>query len=203
MLKKLLFIALLILPLPGWSASVILVLGDSLSAAYGMEQKDGWVALLEQRLRDQRHDYTVVNASISGETTWGARNRVKSLLEKYRPAIVIIELGGNDGLRGLPLRDMRKNLESIVRASQAQHAQVLLVGMRLPPNYGNAYTEAFQDIYHQIANAHRIALVPFLLDGIGEDRQQFQSDGIHPSSASQSRLLDNVWPHLRLLLHAS
>jgi acyl-CoA thioesterase-1 len=179
---------------------VILVLGDSLSSAYGLDVDDGWVSLLAKRLDGIRSGYRVVNASISGDTSKGGATRLPRALEKYRPDIVIVELGGNDGLRGFPLSVTRANLERIISDSQAAGARVLLLGMRLPPNYGPAYTNAFHAIYEVLADQHRTSRVPFLLDGIGAVEGMMQADGIHPRSEAQPLMLENVWPHLKPLL---
>jgi acyl-CoA thioesterase-1 len=179
---------------------VILVFGDSLSAAYGIEAERGWVRLLEERLRATSRRYRVVNLSISGETTRAAVPRLDAALEKYRPVVVIIELGGNDGLRGISLGEMRDNLANLVRASQEHGARVLLLGMRLPPNYGSYYAGKFHEIYKQIAAERQVTLVPFFLAGVAEDRQLMQEDGIHPTAAAQPLLLDALWPYLEPLL---
>lgn len=178
----------------------ILVLGDSLSAAYGMESREGWVALLERRLAEGSAPYRVVNASVSGETTSGALSRLPRLLEIHSPAIVVVELGGNDGLRALPLDQIRANLRAIVRASRAGGAKVLLVGMRIPPNYGPAYTRRFEAIYPELAAELKLPLVPFLLNGVAGEETLMQVDAVHASAEAQPRLLENVWPHLRPLL---
>ncbi len=179
---------------------MILVLGDSLSAEYGLPRGTGWVQLLGERLRGNGAKYTVANASISGETTSGGRTRLPALLAQHRPAIVIIELGANDGLRGLPLPPMRDNLTTMVKASQAAGAKVLLVGIRVPPNYGREYAERFQQVYVDVARDQRVALAPFLLDGFANAEDMFQSDRFHPAAKAQARMLDNVWPHLQPLL---
>ena len=178
----------------------ILVLGDSLSAAYGIRLEQGWVALLQGRLKAEGYGHRVVNASSSGETTGGALARLPRALERHRPAIVVIELGGNDGLRGLPLAEVRSNFESLVRLSRAAGARVLLVGMRIPPNYGPAYTKGFHQLYAELAGEHQLPLVPFFLDGIALDDSLMQEDGLHPNAAAQPRLLEQVWPQLRSLL---
>lgn len=178
----------------------ILIVGDSLSAAYGIEQKDGWVALLQQRMLEKRYTYRVVNSSISGDTTRSGVQRLPAELARVKPAIVLIELGANDGLRGLPIQDMRKNLEQMARSSLASGARVIIIGMQLPPNYGPAYTRAFADTYRNLAQQLALPLVPFLLEGIGANKSAFLDDGLHPSAASQQRLLDNVWPVLEPLL---
>jgi len=176
------------------------VLGDSLSAGYGIRVEQGWVALLQGRLQRAGYEYRVVNASASGETTGGALARLPRALEKQKPAIVVVELGGNDGLRGLPIADVRANFESIIRLSQQAGARILLIGMRIPPNYGPAYATSFHDLYGELATRHRLPLVPFFLDGIALDDALMQDDGLHPNAAAQPRLVDQVWPMLRPLL---
>jgi acyl-CoA thioesterase-1 len=178
----------------------ILVVGDSLSAAYGVPVEQGWVALLQGRLKSQGYGYRVVNASVSGETTGGALARLPRALERHRPAVVIIELGGNDGLRGLPIEDVRRNFDSLIGLSRAAGAKVLLVGMRIPPNYGPAYAGSFHGLYGQLATEYRLPLVPFFLDGIALDDALMQEDGIHPNAAAQPKLLALVWPKLEPLL---
>jgi acyl-CoA thioesterase-1 len=182
------------------SAPSILVVGDSLSAGYGIEMREGWVTLLQQRLIKKGFPHTVVNASISGDTTSGGRARLPDVLKRHRPQIVIIELGGNDGLRGLSLRETRANLDAMIRIAQSAGAQVLLVGIHLPPNYGPEFTSKFHAIYTELARAHNTALVPFLLEGVALTPGLMQSDGIHPRAAAQPHLLDNVWPFLKPLL---
>ena len=179
---------------------VILILGDSLSAAHGMAQKSGWVSLLQDQLRRNAYDYRVINASISGETTRGALTRLDKTLDRWQPAIVIIELGANDGLRGLPLQAFRHNLAALIEGTLARHARVLLIGMRLPPNYGPRYTRQFNRIYHQLAQQYAVNLLPFFLEGMANDRTLFQQDGIHPTAAAQKILLANVWRALQALL---
>ncbi len=182
---------------------VILLVGDSVSAAYGLPNGAGWAALLQQRL-DARHlRYRVVNASISGDTTAGGRARLAALLAQYRPAITIIELGGNDGLRGGSLAAMRDNLDAMTSAAQRAGSRVLLVGIRVPPNYGATYGERFAATYAEVASAHKAALVPFLFEGFAEDDAMFQPDRIHPLAAAQAKMLDNVWPALAPLLAAT
>jgi len=176
------------------------VVGDSLSAAHGMRVEQGWVTLLQERLASAGYGYRVVNASASGETTGGALARLPRALDKHHPAIVIIELGGNDGLRGLPIADVRSNLESLVRKSRRAGAKVLLIGMRIPPNYGPEYTKSFHGIYGQVATSERVPLVPFFLDGIALDEGLMQEDGIHPNAEAQPKLLEQVWPRLMPLL---
>jgi len=179
------------------AAGTILVVGDSISAGYGLAQGQAWPSLLEKRLREQRLDYSVVNASISGDTTAGGRSRIGAALEQSRPAVVIIALGGNDGLRGLPVAAMRDNLEAMVGAARSRKARVVLAGMKLPPNYGPDYTRAFEQSYADLARRHKAALVPFLLDGVAEKRELFQPDGIHPVAEAQPMILDNVWKVLK------
>jgi acyl-CoA thioesterase-1 len=181
-------------------APSILVVGDSLSAGYGIELRDGWVALLQKRLTQQGYPHTVVNASISGDTTAGGRARLADALKRHRPQIVILELGANDGLRGLSLRETRSNLESMIKAAQSAGARVLLVGMQLPPNYGPEYTGKFRAIYRDLARTDNLPLVPFLLEGVALTPKLMQPDGLHPRAAAQPRLLDNVWPYLEPLL---
>ncbi|MDR2852950.1 MAG: arylesterase [Burkholderiaceae bacterium] len=182
---------------------VVLVLGDSLSAQYGLERGQGWVPLLEQRLAQHKIAARVVNASISGDTSAGARARLPSLLAQHKPAVVVIEMGSNDALRGLSMAATQDNLTQITRAAQAAGARVLLVGMQVPPNYGADYTQRFAAVFGQVAQATRAALVPFLLAGIADAPDAsnlFQADRLHPTAAAQPRMLDNVWPELRKLL---
>ena len=198
-----LFLAVLLLiglaPLPA-AARTLLVVGDSLSAAHGMDVGSGWVALLGKRLERQKFDYQVVNASISGDTTANGLARLSGLLAAHQPAVVIIELGGNDGLRGLALEQMKHNITAMVTKAKARNARVLLVGMQLPPNYGNRYMERFRRIYREIAAEQQVGLAPFLLDGIATNRALMQPDGIHANAKAQQKMLENVWPHLRPLL---
>ena len=182
------------------AAPTILVLGDSLSAGYGIRVEQGWVALLQARLRDKGDAHRVVTASSSGETHRRALPRLPRTLATHRPAIVIVELGGNDGLRGLPVADIRRNFEAIIRSSQQAGARVLLVGMKIPPNYGPAYTRDFYGLYGDLARQYKLPSVPFLLANVAPDEALFQEDGIHPTAAAQPRLLDEVWPHLQPLL---
>ncbi|MDE2003372.1 MAG: arylesterase [Betaproteobacteria bacterium] len=182
------------------AAPTLLVLGDSISSGLGLASNEGWVALLATKLAQEGYPQRVVNASISGDTSAGGRARLPALLREYHPAIVIIELGGNDALRGGDLRATRTNLEAIVAAVQAAHAKPLLLGMRVPPNYGPAYASAFEQVYADVAKARKAPLVPWLFKGFGENLAQFQSDRIHPVAAAQPRILDNLWPALRPLL---
>ena len=181
-------------------AANILIVGDSLSAGYGLGAMQSWPALLQKRLKEQRLDYSVVNASISGDTTSGGRSRIGAALQRTRPAVVVIALGGNDGLRGLPASAMRDNLKAMIEASQKLQARVVLVGMRLPPNYGDGYTREFERSYAELARSHKTALVPFFLAGMAERRDLFQADGIHPTAQAQPLLLDNVWKVLGPML---
>lgn len=185
------------------AAPVILVLGDSLSAAYGIGQNEGWVYLLQQRLDDSGYPHRIENISISGETTSGALSRLDAALERHRPDLVIVEVGANDGLRGLPLERIEYNLSEIITTVQAQNAAVLLAGMRLPPNYGRAYTRGFQRIFDDLAEKYKTGLVPFLLEGLEHDRGYFQDDGLHPNAKAQPLIADNVWNALNPMLHRS
>jgi acyl-CoA thioesterase-1 len=178
----------------------ILVYGDSLSAAYGIAQARGWVALLGERLKRERPDYSVVNASISGETTAGGRARLQGALERHKPSIVVLELGANDGLRGLPLKQMQENLAAMIRQAQAAGARVLVIGMKMPPNYGPDYTRQFEVAFAQAARRHQAALVPFLLEDFAEKPELFQPDRIHPNEAAQPLMLERVWKELQRLL---
>jgi acyl-CoA thioesterase-1 len=184
-------------------AAPILVVGDSLSAAYNIAMDEGWVALLERRLRATGYGQPVINASVSGETSRGALARLPDLLTRHRPGIVIIEIGGNDGLRGLSLDVFRKNLMTMIEAAQSANARVLLLGMRIPPNYGPSYTEGFQAVYGELAKRYEVALVPFLLEGVALDSELMQDDGIHPRAAAEPQILDRVWISLEPLLKAS
>ncbi len=184
-------------------APTLLVLGDSLSAGFGTALDQGWVSLLKQRIAERGLPHVVINASISGETTAGGLSRLPALLAEHQPALVIIELGANDGLRGFPPKQIAAALTALTEQVQAAGARVMLVGVRLPPNYGNAYAEQFQAVYGQVAEATGAALVPRLLAGVAEDRGLMQSDGLHPTAAAQPKLLENVWPVLLPLLEQS
>ncbi|MES2546643.1 MAG: arylesterase [Pseudomonadota bacterium] len=185
------------------AAQTIVVFGDSLSAAYGIQPNTGWVALLENKLKQQNSAYKVVNASISGETTSGGLSRFNQMLKTHQPNIVVIELGANDGLRGLSLSDMQSNLNSMIKLAKAKNATVVLLGMRIPPNYGIQYTQKFNAIYATLANQYKLNLVPFFLDGVAGNRTLVQEDGLHPTAAAQARLLENIWPKLEALLKKS
>jgi acyl-CoA thioesterase-1 len=182
------------------AAPVLLVVGDSISAAYGIAAADGWVSLLAARLNRDGYRHRVVNASISGDTTAGGRARLPALLTQHLPAIVVIELGGNDGLRGGSLQSTRENLDAMATTAQRAGARVLIVGMKLPPNYGPAYTREFDAVFASVAALRKTALVPFLFEGFGHDNASFQPDRIHPTAAVQPLLLANVWPALLPLL---
>ena len=181
------------------AAPTILVYGDSLSSAYGIPQSAGWVALLGERLKQRKSNYTVVNASISGETSAGGAARIGKTLAASKPAIVIVQLGANDGLRGLPVEQMKKNLTAIVQAAKREGARVMLVGMKLPPNYGVPYINTFRAAFADVARDERVAFVPFLLEGL-DQREQFQADAIHPTAEAQPILLENVWRKLATLV---
>lgn len=178
----------------------ILVYGDSLSAAYGMQPEQGWVALLEERLASRADHFKVINASVSGETTDGGLRRLPETLERVKPDLVILELGGNDGLRGFPLSVIRDNLRAMVHAAKEAGAEVLLVGMRIPPNYGTRYAEGFHQLYQEVADQEKVALVPFFLEQMALDPELIQNDQIHPTAAAQPLMLETLWPHLAPLL---
>jgi acyl-CoA thioesterase I len=182
------------------SDRTLLVFGDSLSAAYGLPPEQGWVALLAQRLHFQGYGYQVVNASVSGETSEGGLVRLPRALRLHRPAVVILELGANDGLRGLPVAATRDNLARMVQLARAASARVLLIGIRIPPNYGPRYTEEFAGVFPALANQYHLPLVPFLLEGVALDATRMQQDGLHPNARGEPRVLDTVWPYLQPLL---
>ena len=190
-----------------WAAAediTLLVYGDSLSAFYGIEQEQGWVNLLKSKLRSEKLPVDVVNGSVSGETTTGGLARLPAMLDSYQPELLILELGGNDGLRGLPLDLMRENLASMINLAKASGAEVILTGIQIPPNYGPRYTAPFFEIYSALAKQKLLPLVPFLIDGIPQQPELMQNDGIHPRAEAQSMILDNVWlilkPQLEILL---
>jgi len=194
--------ALLLIALPVLaSQNTVLVLGDSLSAAYGVPSETAWVELLRDRIESQDLDWTVVNASISGETTDGGLRRLPGLLEAHDPTIVVIELGGNDGLRGFPPNVIESNLANMIEQVRDTGATPLLVGMQIPPNYGQRYTTMFADIFPTLSDRYNTVLVPFFLDGIYNQDGLMQGDGIHPTEEAQPRLLDNIWPKLEPLLN--
>ena len=184
------------------AARTIVVLGDSLSAGYGIKVQEGWVNLLAQRLATEGYGYKVVNASVTGETTQGGVSRLPRVLELHKPEIVIVELGGNDGLRGLQLATSRENLQRAIALAQAARAKVLLVGMMIPPNYGPRYATEFRELFASLASRNSVALVPFLLDEVALKPELMQDDGIHPNAKGQPRMLDNLWPRLKPLLGA-
>jgi acyl-CoA thioesterase-1 len=199
--KRFLFLLLLLLPVPpALAARTLLVFGDSLSAAYGINPRQGWVALLQARLGQEGYDYRVVNASISGETSRGGLARIGTVLAEHRPDILILQLGANDGLRGLATEQLASNLEGIISAARNRRIAILLVGIQLPPNYGRQYTEKFRLVYPQLARRHNLALAPFLLDGIAARPELFQRDQLHPVASAQPVLLENVWKTLKPLL---
>ena len=188
------------LPTAANEEPVILVFGDSLSAAYGIREEQGWVTLLQERLEQLGFAHRVVNASVSGETSSGGLARLPATLEAHEPDLVILELGGNDGLRGLPLAMLEDNLQKMISLSKQSGAQVLLVGIQIPPNYGPRYTEPFAKIFPALAERENLPLVPFLIDGVAQQSELMQDDGIHPVAEAQGMVLDNVWPVLEPLL---
>lgn len=203
-LRSIVFIALIfvVAPVHGGNQNTLLIMGDSLSAAYGVQTEQAWVALLKKRLDSRGFSgWEVVNASISGETTDGGLRRLPDLLTRHKPEIVMIELGGNDGLRGFPPQVIRQNLSRMIEQSQAIDADVLLVGMQIPPNYGKPYTEAFSAIFSELAQRFETALVPFFLANIYDQENLMQNDDIHPTAEAQGQLLDNVWPVLEPMLN--
>ena len=182
------------------AAGTVLIVGDSISAGFGLDTRKGWVALLEQRLKKEGFDDKVVNASISGDTSAGGLARLPAALAEHKPEVVIIELGGNDGLRGMPPTQLQQNLASMIQKSQDSGAKVLLLGMQIPPNYGKRYVDAFAKVFADVAQQKKVPLVPFFLEGIGGNSQLMQADGLHPAVAAQGKLLENVWPTLKPLL---
>ena len=178
----------------------IVIYGDSLSAAYGLPQGAGWPTLLQERLKQKKFNYNVVNASISGETSAGGAARIAITVRETRPAVLVLALGANDGLRGLPVAQLRDNLAAIIKAAKAVKCQVIVVGMRMPPNYGQRYTEQFQSSFTDLAKAQRLALVPFLLEGVAQRPELFQQDQLHPTEAAQPLILENIWKALQPLL---
>jgi acyl-CoA thioesterase I len=176
-----------------------LILGDSLSAEYGLPRGSGWVGLLEKQLKIDKQAVSIQNASISGETTSGGQTRLPSLLAKYKPSIVIIELGGNDALRGLNLKATESNFAAMLKACEAAGAKVLLIGMKIPPNYGKSYSDEFDTMFKRLSGTYKAALVPFFFEGFGEDMKMFQADRIHPTEAAQPKMFRNVWPTLQTL----
>lgn len=181
----------------------ILIYGDSLSAAYGIPQQQGWAALLQKKLIHEKVHYDVINASASGETTSGGLSRFASTLKQTQPEIVILELGANDGLRGLPIQELRANLSAMIQQSKKSGAKVLLVGMKIPPNYGAKYTEAFSQSYQQLSKQHKIPLVAFMLENVAAQPDLIQQDGLHPNVVGQAIVLENIWPKLRQLINTA
>ncbi|MBI6924490.1 arylesterase [Pseudomonas putida] len=182
------------------TAGTVLIVGDSISAGFGLDTRYGWASLLQTRLRQEGFDDKVVNASISGDTSAGGQARLPALLAAHKPQVVVLELGGNDGLRGQPPTQLRQNLAAMVDQSRQAGAKVLLLGMQLPPNYGVRYTTAFAKVYEELAKDKQVALVPFFLEGVGGVPELMQADGIHPAQGAQQQLLENAWPALKPLL---
>ncbi len=204
-LNKLSITGLLMLAASGSAYSApktVLVLGDSLSAEYGLSRGTGWVALLEQKLKQEKIDAKIVNASISGETTSGGRTRLPALLSQHRPDVVVIELGANDGLRGQPVAAAEANLRAMIEQSQKNSARVLLVGMRMPPNYGRTYTENFFGMYKKLSSKYKAPLVPFMLEGVADKPALFQADRLHPNATAHPIILANIWPTFQKLVKA-
>lgn len=182
------------------AAGTVLIVGDSISAGFGLDTRKGWVALLEQRLKQEGFEDKVVNASISGDTSAGGLARLPAALATHKPDVVVIELGGNDGLRGQPPAQLQQNLASMIRQSRDSGAKVLLLGMQIPPNYGKRYVEAFAKVFGDVAQKEKVPFVPFFLEGVGGHPELMQADGLHPAVAAQDKLLENVWPTLKPLL---
>lgn len=199
-LLRTLFLTVLLICSPAWAGSKILVWGDSLSAGYGLRPQEAWPVLLGQKIGTAKLPYEVVNGSISGETTAGGLSRLPAALQTHKPSIVLIELGANDGLRGLPVKAMSANLQGMIDASRQAGAKVLLIGMRMPPNYGPAYTSAFEGAFRDLAKTNRTRLVPFLMQGFADRPDHFQQDGIHPVATAQPLIVETVWQELRPLL---
>ena len=197
-----LFIVILIAAPAAAANKTVMVFGDSLSTGYGIPVEAGWVNLLSQRLQSQHANYQIINASVSGETSLGGRNRIVQALETHRPEIVILELGANDGLRGATIKSIYGNLATIIEKCFQANASVLLVGMQLPPNYGVTYTQKLQAIFQQLAESYQIKLIPFMLAGFGEKHDFFQPDGIHPNEIAQAKIVENVWEVLQTMLNA-
>ncbi len=200
--RRLLFVLLIatLFSAPHAGAATILVFGDSLSAGYGLARGEDWAQLLAQRLQQKKTDYTVVNASISGETTQGGANRIDNALKNHRPAITILALGANDGLRGSDLAAMRRNLERMTDAALRARSRVIIVGMQIPPNYGQNYSQKFQATFSEVSKVKRVPLVPFMLEGFAEKRDYFQPDNLHPTAAAQPVILETIWKTLVPLL---
>jgi acyl-CoA thioesterase-1 len=194
------FILIALVAITAQAAQNIVIFGDSLSAAYGIQSNKGWVALLESKLKQQNSEYKVINASISGETTSGGLTRFDQMLKTHQPEVVVIELGANDGLRGLSLNEMQSNLNSMITKAKAKNATVMLLGIKIPPNYGIQYAQKFSAIYATLAQKYDLNLVPFFLDGVAGNRKLIQDDGLHPNAVAQAKLLENIWPKLEELL---
>lgn len=201
--RLLLMVCLLLCSVAARAEQVILVFGDSLSASFGIPVEQGWVQLLDQRVRQNKTGYRVVNVSTSGETTSGGRYRIEQALNEHQPAVVILELGANDGLRGLSLASARANLDAMITACRNHKARVLLIGMRLPPNYGSTYSAQFEAVYEQAAQQHKTVLLPFMLEGFAYKPELFQADGLHPTQAAQPLIMERVWKLLRPMLAKS
>ena len=197
------FVFVLAAPAAAASQPVVLIVGDSLSAGYGLAIHENWPNLLERRFAASGHPHRVVNASISGDTTSGGLARLPGALARNSPAIVLIGLGGNDGLRAIPVNEIRRNLARMIQLSEAAGAQVVLAGIHIPPNYGPAYTESFHAIYHELAREYDTGLIPFILKGVALEEGLMQDDGIHPTAAAQPVIVDNVWPAIEPLLDTS
>ncbi|MDA3932771.1 MAG: arylesterase [Gammaproteobacteria bacterium] len=191
----------MLLPLAAWAQQqTLLVLGDSLSAAHNIELEQGWVALLKQQLQQTQPHWQVINASISGETSSGGLTRLPELLQQHEPDLVLLELGANDGLRALPTRQLQNNLEAMIKQIRAIQAEVLLLGMQIPDNYGPVYQQRFAAVYADLAEQYKLVLVPFLLDGVASRPELMQADGLHPKASAQSKILDNIWPSVQAQL---
>jgi acyl-CoA thioesterase-1 len=201
-MRKLVTLFLFLLAIPAWGAEAptVLVFGDSLSAGYGIDVDQSWTALLQSRLQAQGYEHQVVNASISGDTTEGGASRIHSALERFRPSVVILELGGNDGLRGIPTKRMRHNLRLIIESSKSSGAAVVLLGIRIPSNYGARYTEEFENVFRELASELDVPWIEFFMAGIATDEDLMQDDGIHPNANAQPILLDNAWPIIQQAL---
>lgn len=203
MIRSLLFITLLLsspISIAGKKSATILVVGDSLSAAHGIEPQSGWVSLLGLKITQEKKPYQIINASISGDTTINGLKRLPPLLNKYKPGIVIIELGANDGLRGLSLKGMEKNLRQMIELCQLSGSKILLAGMKIPPNYGKRYTDVFYKTFINLTKEYKLHLVPFLLEGVGGNTELMQDDGLHPAKNAQPVIMQTVWKELRLIL---
>lgn len=181
-------------------AKTILIIGDSLSAAYGIEEKQGWVSLLKKRLEKVAPEYTIINSSVSGDTTRNALSKLPGLLKTYKPSIIIFEVGANDGLRGLPIKEIHQNLENLILQSKQKTTKILLLATLLPPNYGPLYLKQYQEIYQDLAKQYQLVLIPMFLDGVADEAKFMQEDGLHPNQLGQQRILDNIWLKLHPLL---